>query len=158
MKKLLFTILPVSIIWLAGCGSQTMPIVGGAAGGMAFQKTLEGMQADLERREQALITRYNELVDAGAKAETLEDLKKEISDTVRLRQTTQVAADVSKTSWDDPKAAGGAIAAIIATGYAWLKRKELNNTVAGIRSFRAKSDETTKHQLDQVLTDKKAAT
>lgn len=156
MKILLISaILTVAV---CGCGSELAAGGAGVASGFAASETLKGMQADLERREQALIARYNQLVAAGAQAETLEDLKQQIADTVRLRQTSQVAADVSKTSWDDPVAAGGAIAAIAATAYGWIKRRDLQNTVAAIKTHRAGLDESSKQSLDKCLLDKKVAT
>ena len=145
-------------LFVSGCGSELADIAGGAAGGIGIKNTLEGMQADLKIREQALVARYNELVEAGAKAETLEDLKQEIADTVRLRQGAEVADSVAGTDWNDPAAAGASIAAVLATAYAFIKRRDLTNTVAGVKTFRAKADEATKHQLDQIMLDKKATT
>jgi len=156
-KTILICVLGI-VTLLAGCGAETTAAGGGFAGGLTFSETLKSVQADLERREQALIARYNELVEAGAKADTLEELKQEIAETVRLRQGAETVESVATTDWTDPKAAGGAIGLIATLLYGWTKRKQLLNTVDGLRTFRADSDEPTKHKLDAILLEKRAAT
>jgi len=140
-------------LFVGGCGSELADIAGGAAGGIGIKNTLEGMQADLKIREQALVARYNELVEAGAKAETLEQVKRQIAETQLARQGTQT---VKETDWADPVAAGGGIGTIAALAYAWYKRKELNSTSAAVRAIRATADESTKKSIDQAMLNNKA--
>ena len=156
MKILLISaILAVAV---CGCGSELTAGGAGVASGFAASETIKGMQADLERRQQALIARYNQLIEAGAKAETLEDLRQKIDDLETAKQTAAAVPAIAKTNWADPAAAGGAIGMITALGYAWLKRRDLQNTVGGVRAFRAGLDESSKQKLDKTLLDKKAVT
>lgn len=158
MRVLMITIILGMVTLFAGCGAEWTAGGAGLAGGFTASEMLKGLQVDLERRQNALIEHYNQLVAAGAKAETLEDVKQQIADNQKLQQGAGTISEVAKTNWSDPKAAGGAVGTILALAYALFKRKDLNNTIAGVKAFRAKADETTKHQLDQVLLEKKAAT
>ena len=143
----------------AGCGSETTAAAaGGLLAGIAGSKTLAGMQADLAAREQSLIAHYNELVEAGSKADTIEDVKKQIVQNQFLQQGAGVVKEAAGTDWSDPAAAGGTIATVLALAYGLTKRNQLNNTVAGVKTFRSKADEATKQQIDQVMLDKKAST
>jgi len=112
MKVLLISVILMAVTLIGGCGPETAAAGGGLLGGFAASETLKGMQADLELRQQALIDRYNELVEAGADAETIEQLKQQIEDMVRLRQTADLAKQALETDWTDPAAVGGTIGAI----------------------------------------------
>lgn len=169
MKNLvenLVKIATIAAIWFApfwlsligGCGSELTAGGAGLLAGFTGSKTLDGIEADLAEQEQALIDRYNRMVEAGAKADTLAEVRRDIENVVLLRQGTGVVKSSLATDWTDPKAAGGAVGTIAALAYAWVKRKELKNTVAGVKAFRAKADNGIKQQLDQILLDKKAIT
>jgi len=145
------------VLSLSGCGSQLAAGGAGLFAGFTGSKTLDGIEADLERQEQALIDKYNRMVEAGVHADTLAEVRSDIEKVVLLRQGTTVVKSTLSTNWSDPKAAGGAIGTIAALAYAFVKRKDLKNTVAGVKMFRAKADESVKHELDQIMQDKKAA-
>jgi len=89
----------------------------GLAAGFAGSETLAGIEADLAAREQELIEKYNRMVEAGEKAETLAEVRQDIEKMVLLRQGVQAAKDVSGIVADGPATAEryGAIAAIIAS-------------------------------------------
>lgn len=146
--------LALSVVALGGCLEE---IGTGAAGGYALSETVKGMQADLDRREQALLTRYNDLIAAGAKAEDLEQVKRQIADIQFMQTGTQTVDQAAKTDWTDPAAAGGMIGTIAALGYAFMKRRELSNTVAGVKTFRSMADEKVKHDLDSAMLSKGVA-
>lgn len=157
MRLLLITAILGAVTLFAGCGSQLAAGGAGLGAGFAGNEILAKIEADLARQEQALIDKYNRMVEAGDHADTLAEVKRDIEKVVLLRQGTGVAKTALSTNWTDPKAAGGAIASIAALAYAFVKRKELSNTVAGVKMFRAKASEKVKHELDQTLQDKKAA-
>ena len=136
------------LLFVGGCGSEAAAAGGGLLAGFGASETVKGIQADLERRETALVERYQAAVAAGAEAEQLERIEGQIAETQAARQGTAV---VTQTDWTDPAAAGGAIGTIGMLAYALLTRKRLTNTSAAIRTIRAKSDEASKQQLDQVL-------
>jgi len=144
------------LILSAGCGSQLATGSAGILGGFTASETLKGLQADLDRREQSLIAHYNELVDAGVKAEALEDVKKQIANTIKLKQVSETAGEVMKTNWSDPAAAGGAIGSIAMLGYALLNKRKATAAGNAIRTIRAGSDEANKHQIDKIVLEKKA--
>ena len=119
MTKVTFiTAIMALILFSTGCGSELTAAGGGLLGGIAASDTVKGIEADLERREQALIDRYNTALEAGAKADVLDAIEEDINKTVSLQQGLQAAKDVvgviDETSGGS---AGqyGAIAAIIAS-------------------------------------------
>lgn len=158
MRILLITAILGAVTLFGGCGSQLAAGGAGVLSGFAGSETLSGIEADLAKQEQALIDKYNRMVDAGEHADTLAEVRRDIEKVVLLRQGTTVAKSALSTDWTDPAKAGRAFGEIVLLAYAFVKRKELLNTVAGIKSFRAKANETTKHELDQVMLDKKAVT
>lgn len=141
---------------LAGCGSELVAGGAGLAGGFSASETIKGMKADLDKRESALVAQYNELVTTSARAEDIAEVKQQIYDTQLMRQGVTTAEGVAKTNWNDPAAAGGAIGTIAMLGYALLNRKKLINTMAGVKTLRAKADETTKQTIDQIMIEKHA--
>lgn len=153
MKNLLMISILSAVFMFSGCGQEA-----GIAGGFAASETLKGLQADLNRRQQALIQQYNDLVEAGAQAETLEAMRRKINDLETAKQTAAAIPAIAGTDWADPAAAGGAIGMITAIGYAWLKKRDLQNTKTAVKHFRAGLDETAKQALDKTLLDKKAVT
>lgn len=145
MKTLVMIVILACCCLAAGCLEE---VGAGAAGGYTFSETVKGLQADLERREAALVERYNNLIAAGAKAEDLEQVKQQIATTQLARQGTQT---VSETNWKDPTAVGGGIGTLAALAYAFYSRKKLVNTTAGIKAYRSTADEKTKNSLDSAL-------
>ena len=119
IKVTLFCILcsVFCVLPLSGCGSEMTAGGAGLLGGLAASETIKGIESDLERREQALIERYNAALEAGAKADVLDAIESDINKTVLLRQGTQAARDVAEIVADGPGTAEtyGAIAAIIAS-------------------------------------------
>ena len=141
----------------AGCGSEITSAGAGIAGGFAASETFKGMQADLERREAALVAKYNELTEAGAKAEVLEEVRQQLTQTQTIRAGAGQVESIVKTDWSDPAAAGGVIGTISALVYALLSRRKLTAAGDVIRTIRAESDETLKHKIDKIILEKKAA-
>jgi hypothetical protein len=105
------------LLSLSGCGPEVTAGGIGLASGFAGSETLRGIEADLAAREKELIEKYNRMVEAGEKAETLAEVKRDIERMVLLRQGAQAARDVAEIVSDGPGTAEtyGAIAAIIAS-------------------------------------------
>jgi len=85
----------VTLITVAGCGSELTAGGLGLAGGFAASETIKGIEVDLEAREQALIERYNTAVEAGAKSEVLDTIENDINKTVLLQQGVQAAKGIA---------------------------------------------------------------
>lgn len=116
-----FCVLPL------GCGSELTAGGGGLLAGLATSETIKGIEADLAAREQELIEKYNRMVDAGAKAETLAEVRRDIENMVRLRQGVQAGKDVVEIVADGPGTAEkyGAVAVIIASfGYNLFQKRK----------------------------------
>jgi hypothetical protein len=114
------TIIIAMTLFASSCGPEVTAGGIGLAGGFAASETLAGIEADLAAREQELIEKYNRMVEAGEKAETLAEVKRDIERMVLLRQGAQATRDVATIVSDGPGTAEtyGAIAAIIASlGY-----------------------------------------
>lgn len=148
---MLVAVLAACCFFVGGCSSGLLAGGGGAAAGLGLSNTIAGMQADLDQREAALVERYNNLIAAGAKAEDLAQVKEQIASIQMAKQGVGAVESVAATDWTDPKAAGGAIGTITALAYAFIKRRELVNTVAGVKTFRSNADEKVKHDLDSAL-------
>lgn len=81
---------------IAGCGSAELTAGGlGLAGGLAASKTMQGIEADLADREQALVERYNTALEAGAKTEVLDTIEEDINKTVLIQQGVQAAKGIA---------------------------------------------------------------
>ena len=119
IKRTLFFILCsiFCILPLSGCGPEVTAGGIGLAGGFAASETIKGIEADLAIREQALIERYNAIHAIDAQDERLIEIKRDLEQTVLLRQGAQAARDVAEIVSDGPGTAEtyGAIAAIIAS-------------------------------------------
>jgi hypothetical protein len=85
----------VTLFTAAGCGSELTAGGLGLAGGIAASKTMQGVEADLADREQALIDRYNTAVEAGAKSEVLDTIENDINKTVLLQQGVAAAKGIA---------------------------------------------------------------
>jgi len=85
----------VTLITVAGCGSELTAGGLGLAGGFAASETVKGIEVDLKAREQALIERYNTAVEAEAKSEVLDTIETDINKTVLLRQGVQAAKGIA---------------------------------------------------------------
>jgi len=128
MKRQLLTLVLAlcGSIVVTGCGSEAAAGGLGLGAGLGLSETFRGMQADLVKREAALVERYNALHDAGAKADELADVQRDIEHTVQLRQGVETTERVMGVDWSDPKAAGGAIALIGTLAWTWLSKRTLN--------------------------------
>jgi len=128
MKRQLLTLVLAlcGAMVLTGCGSEAAAGGLGLGAGLGLSQTFKGMQADLAQREAALVERYNALHDAGAKAEELADVQRDIEHTVQLRQGVETTERVMGIDWSDPKAAGGAIALIGTLAWTWLSKRTLS--------------------------------
>jgi len=84
----------VTLITVAGCGSELTAGGLGLAGGFAASETVKGIEVDLKAREQALIERYNTAVEAGAKSDVLDTIENDINKTVLLQQGVQAAKGI----------------------------------------------------------------
>src|SRR4030042_5323323 len=107
MRVLMMTIILGMVTLFAGCGAEWTGGGAGLAGGFTAAEMLKGLQVERERRQNALIENYNQLVAAGAKAETLEDVKQQIADNQKLQQGAGTKSKVAKTKRGDPKGSGG---------------------------------------------------
>lgn len=85
----------VTLFTVAGCGSELTAGGLGLAGGIAASKTMQGVEADLADREQALIERYNTAVETGAKSEVLDTIENDINKTVLLQQGVAAAKGIA---------------------------------------------------------------
>jgi len=127
MKTLILVlILCFCCVGLNGCGSETTAGGIGLGAGIGLSETIKGMQADLDRREAALVERYNVLIAAGAKAEDLEDVRQQIEQTQDLRQGVQTGEHLLGVDWSDPAAAGGAIGLIGTLAWSIFSKRRLN--------------------------------
>ena len=119
IKRTLFFILcsVFCILPLSGCVPEATAGGIGLAGGFAASETIKGIEADLAIREQALIERYNAIHAIDAQDKRLDEINRDLEQTVLLRQGIQAAHDVAEIVSDGPGTAEtyGAIAAIIAS-------------------------------------------
>ena len=137
MKTVVILVLALCCTCIAGCGSESTAAGSGLIGGMALSNTIKGMQADLERREAALVQRYNDLVEAGAKAEELEDVRQQIDQTVKLRQGAETTEHLLGVDWNDPAAAGGAIGLIGTLAWSILSKSKLSKKYVAMKAGQA---------------------
>lgn len=127
MKTLLFCLLcSVFCLLPAGCGAEVTAGGVGLGVGAGLSNTFAGLQADLEQREQELIDRYNALHDAGAQAEELADVQRQLEQTVQLRQGVETTEHLLGVDWSDPTAAGTGIGAIATLAWSILSKRKLN--------------------------------
>jgi hypothetical protein len=137
MKNLVLIAILSCLLFFAGCGAEGTAAGGGVLGGIALSNTIEGMKADLAKREQALIARYNELVAAGAQAETLEEIKQQIADTVHLREGVETTEHFLGVDWSDPAAAGGAIGILGTLAWSIFSKRKLSQKYVSMKAGQA---------------------
>ncbi len=140
----------------AGCGSPAAAGGAGFAGGLAASKTLEGMQADLAQREAALVEKYNQLVKAGAKAETLEDVRRDIERTQAMQGTVETGKKLLGVDWNDPSQSSRAIGEIGVLAWLLFTRRKLFATEAGVTKFMGQADKEIAGKLYDTIKQKKA--
>ena len=168
--KNLGKIVIIASIWFApfwlsiipGCGSTELTAGGlGLAGGIAASKTMQGIEADLERREAALIERYNAAVEAGAKSDVLDSMEDEINTTVRLQQGVAAAKDVLGAVSDAATGKGGsaerygplaALLASLAVNYFQKRKGDLmtKTTKAIVKGIEASEKQTKSNPTNPV--------
>jgi hypothetical protein len=140
MKGLIFCIgISLAVfIWLPGCGAEVTAGGVGLGVGAGLSETFAGMQADLERREQELIDRYNALHAAGATAEDLADVERQLEQTVQLRQGVQTGEHLLGVDWTDPATAGGAIGMVAALAWSIFSKRKLNQKYVSAKAGQAR--------------------
>ena len=122
---------------LPGCGSELTAGGVGLGAGLGLSETFKGMQADLAQREAALVEKYNQLHDAGAKAEVLEDVRRQLEQTVQLRQGVETTERVMGVDWSDPAAAGGAIGLLGTLAWTWLSKRKVATKYVAMKAGQA---------------------
>lgn len=137
MKTSILCVCLIGLAFLAGCGAETTAGGIGLTSGIALSETIKGMQADLEKREAALVQRYNDLLAAGAKAEDLEAVKQQIDQTVQLREGVQTGERLLGVDWNDPTAAGGAIGLVGTLAWSILSRRKLGQKYVAMKAGQA---------------------
>lgn len=142
MKTWLFCVL-CSVLCLLplSCGPELTAGGIGVGAGLGLSETIKGMQADLERREAALVQRYNDLVAAGAKAEDLEAVKQQLEQTVRLKQGVQTSEHLLGVDWSSPEEAGPAIGLIGTLAWSILSRRRLSTKYVAMKTGQARFTE-----------------
>ena len=143
-----------SILLLSGCGSELTAGGAGLAAGIASSKTLEGIQADLARQEKDLIARYNSMVEAGVKAETLAEVRRDIEHTQYLRQGVQTGKTLLGIDWSDPAEAGSGFGLVASLAYAIFTKRKLNNTLAGVNKFKSTHEPNISGELENCMAKK----
>jgi hypothetical protein len=105
--------------------------------GAGLSETFAGMQADLARREQELIARYNTLHASGAKAEELQDVERQIDQTLQLRAVPETAKRFLGTNWSDPQESAARIGEGL--GLLWLifNRRKLGQKYTAMKAGQA---------------------
>jgi len=142
MKRLSLTCLTcLTCLTLAGCSPETTAGGIGLGAGIGLSETIKGMQADLDKREAALVERYNQLVAAGAKAEDLEAVKQQIDQTVQVRQGVQTTEHLLGVDWSNPEAAGGAIGLIGTLAWSILSKRKLSQKYVSMKAGQARLKE-----------------
>jgi hypothetical protein len=154
MRKWVLSIAVVLVLFIAGCGSESLLIGGGMAAGGALSNTLAGAEKDLEAREIALIELYNQGVADGAAVETLEGLKQQIRDTQLTRESVETGKGLLDVDWTDSKDVGGAVGGLAALALLWYNRKQ-KAQIAGrdeaISKFEGISEPAVASQLHEIV-------
>lgn len=154
-RKLKIAIVCLLLLGLsAGCGSEYVAGAAGAGGGFALSETFKGAKVDLDRREAALVEAYNVGVEQGAEAETLEEIKREIADTRSIREGVETGETLLSIDWNNPKEVGGGIGVLVSSILLILKRRQLNNVMAGVHKFEGTHDAKTAAELHSAIVGK----
>ena len=158
MRKLLMSLCIFVLFALPGCSGEMAAGGIGLGTGLGLSNTIQGMQADLEARETALIEKYNALIAAGAKADELADVERDLKNIELSKQTVTVADQGTKVDWSDPVQVGGYVGTLGSLAYAWINRKKFLNNAAALKQIRAESKETEKAGIDKIILSAKAVT
>lgn len=94
MKKVTFSTILIVTLFAGGCDSELTAGGIGLGAGLAASETMKGIEADLKAREEALIERYNQAVEAQAKSEVLERIESDIEQTALLRQGVEATKSI----------------------------------------------------------------
>jgi len=137
MKTSILCVCLFCLAFVAGCGPETTAGGIGLTSGIALSNTIKGMQADLERREAALVQRYNDLLAAGAKAEDLEAVKQQIENTVNLREGVATGEHLLGVDWGDPAAAGGGIGLLATLAWSVFSKRKLSQKYIAMKAGQA---------------------
>lgn len=159
MKR--FIPLLFSILLLSGCGSELTAGGAGLGAGIFGSKTLEGIEADLEKQKQVMINRYNRMVDAGATAEDLADLRRGIEKMEYLQQGAKTTKTLLGIDWSDPAEAGSGIGLVATLAYAILNKRKLKKnqrkltkTLAGVNEFKSTHEPNISGELENCMAKK----
>jgi hypothetical protein len=125
------------LLTLTGCGAEMTAGGMGLGVGAGLSNTFAGMQADLEKQEQELIDRYNKLHAAGATAEDLADVERQLEQTVQLRQGAQTTERFLGTDWSNPQESATRIGEGL--GLLWLifNRRKLGQKYVAMKAGQA---------------------
>lgn len=138
MKRVILTLCVLcALCGLSGCGAEVTAGGVGLGVGAGLSNTFAGLQADLERREQELIDRYNAMHEAGAKAEDLAQVERQIEQTVQLRQGVQTGEHLLGVDWRDPQQAGPAIGLIGTLAWSLFSRRKIGQKYVAAKAGQA---------------------
>jgi len=139
MRILLITTILGAVTLTAGCGSELTAGAAGLFAGFGSSETLDKIEADLDLQEQALIDKYNRMVDAGASADTLAEVRRDIENMVLLRQGVSTGKTLFGVDLNNPASAGRALAEVGMLAWLLLTQKKNRRTQAGVNKFMAQA-------------------
>lgn len=125
------------LLSLTGCGAEMTAGGMGLGVGAGLSNTFAGMQEDLARREAELIDRYNALHAAGATAEDLADVERQLEQTVQLRQGAQTTERFLGTDWSNPQEAAARAGEGVLFLWMLLNRRKLGTKYTAMKAGQA---------------------
>ena len=161
MRKIMLYVIASLAIWTGGCAEPIANIGIGAGVGAALSNTFAGAKADLARREQELIARYNQGVDIGMEQRHLDEIEIAINDVRATKQTVETGESLLSVDWQDPKAVSSVIGLATLTVMGWFNRKKLKAATtdlagknAAISKFQGVSSPEVAGQLHEIIKEK----
>jgi len=161
MRNMLLCLVLLPAMWLGGCAEPIANIGIGAGVGAALSNTFAGAKADLVRREQELIARYNQGVEIGMEQRHLDEIEIAINDVRATKQTVETGESLLSVNWQDPKAVSSVIGLATLTVMGWFNRKKLKATTlelsgknAAISKFQGVSSPEVAGQLHEIIKEK----
>ena len=133
MRNMLLCLVLLPAMWLGGCAEPIANIGIGAGVGAALSNTFAGAKADLVRREQELIARYNQGVEIGMEQRHLDEIEIAINDVRATKQTVETGESLLSVDWQDPKAISSVIGLATLAVMGWFNRKKLKSTTAELK-------------------------